>query len=201
MRNATMLFSFTLVLSATAVLVWNSTAAQTVPRSQLGTAFEIRYGVVVEKVKIKVESRAPQGAVVGGIVGASTSGHHHRGKHAAEGALAGALLAAVLDGNRHARAFTVELNDGTITKVITEQRGIQVDDCVAVELGQTANIRRVSNVQCEHRGHEALSEPIVASHRQSEAAECHTAKEQALQATTNEATDIALKKVQVFCEG
>ena len=33
------------------------------------------------------------------------------------------------------------------------------------------------------------------------AAECHAAKEMALQATTEEATDIALKKVRVFCEG
>ena len=56
-------------------------------------------------------------------------------------------------------------------------------------------------MQCEHRGHEALAEPIVHAKRTTEAAECHTAKAQALQATTEEATDIALKKVRVFCEG
>ncbi len=137
---------------------------------------------------------------MGGIVGGAASGHHHRGKHAAEGALAGALLAAVLDGNRHARSFIVDLNDGSEIKLITEQRGIREGDCVAVEMRQTANIRNVSSVHCEHPGHEALAHPVVHAKSQSEAAACHTAKEQALQSTTEEATDIALKKVRVFCE-
>ena len=60
--------------------------------------------------------------------------------------------------------------------------------------------RRVWNVYCEHQGHEALDDPIVHANRQEEAAECHAAKQMALQATTEEATDIALKKVRAFCE-
>jgi hypothetical protein len=135
-----------------------------------------------------------------GIVGGVTSGHHHRGKHAVEGALAGALLAAVLDGNRHARSYIVDLNDGSEIKIVIEQHGIRVGDCVAVEMGQTANIRTVSSVHCDNAGNEALAHPVVHAKSQSEAAVCHTAKEQALQATTEEATDIALKKVRVFCE-
>jgi hypothetical protein len=56
-------------------------------------------------------------------------------------------------------------------------------------------------VHCEYRDHEALAAPIVHAKQQTEAAECHAAKEMALQATTEVATDIALKKVRVFCEG
>ena len=115
-------------------------SAQSIPRSQLGSAFEVRYG-------------------------------------------------------------TVDFDDNSITKVVTESGGIVQGDCVAVELGQTANIRRTSAVHCEHRAHEALADPIVHAKRQTEAAECHAAKQMALQATTEVATDIALKKVRVFCEG
>ena len=88
-----------------------------------------------------------------------------------------------------------------MTKVVTESAGIAEGDCVAVELDQTANIRRTSSVHCDHTDHTALAEPVVHAKRQTEAAECHAAKDMALQATTQEATDIAFKKVRVFCEG
>jgi len=183
------------------ILIASSTSAQNIPRNQLGSAFEIRYGTVETIDRVKVQSQAGKGAVMGGLVGGATSGHHHRGKHAVEGALAGALLTAILEGNRKAYQYTVDFDDGSVTKVITESGGIVEGDCVVVELGQTANIKRTSAVHCEHRGHEALADPIVYAHSQSEAAECHAAKEMALQATTEEATDIAIKKVRVFCEG
>jgi outer membrane lipoprotein SlyB len=167
----------------------------------LNSSFEINYGIVVGKEKVEIKSQAAQGAVMGGIVGGATSGHHHRGKHAVEGAIAGALLTAILEGSKKANQYTVKFNDDRMTKIITETKGIREGDCVSVELGQTANIRRVSTVYCEHPDHEALSDPIVHANNQEGAAECHAAKQMALQATTEEATDIALKKVRVFCEG
>lgn len=183
------------------VLVAGNTAAQDIPRSQLGSSFDIRYGTVEIVDRVKVQSQAGKGAVMGGLIGGATSGHSHRGKHAVEGAVAGALLSAILEGNRKAYQYTVDFDDGSVTKVIIESGGIVEGDCVVVELGQTANIRRTSSVHCEHRDHESLSEPIVYANSQEEAAECHASKQMALQATTEEATDIALKKVRVFCEG
>ena len=191
-------------LAATAfvfALPLDSALAQQVSRDQLGSSFEISYGTVSAVEKVKVQSEATKGAVTGGIIGGATSGHHHRGKHALTGAAAGALLTALLEGDRKAFQYTVELLNGNMTKIITETPGIAEGDCVSLELGQTANIRRVSSVHCEHDSHEALAEPIVHAKRQSEAAECHAAKEMALQADTEEAVDIALKKVRVFCEG
>lgn len=189
---ATVVFSMLVAVSAA--------HSQNVSRSQLGSSFDIRYGTVQSVARVGVNSQAPQGAIMGGIVGGATSGHKHRGKHAVEGALAGALLTAIFEGNRKAYEYTVAFPDGGATKVIIESGGITNGDCVAVETGQTANIRRVSSTYCEHRGHEVFSDPIVHANAQSEAAECHAAKQMALQATTSEATDIALKKVRVFCE-
>lgn len=192
---------FAAALCLVSVTIVGTSTAQTVSRSQLGSSFEIRYGTVESVERVSVQSQAGQGAVTGGIIGGATSGHRHRGKHAVEGAVAGALLTVLLEGDRRAYQYTVDFDDGSVTKVIIETGGIVEGDCVAVELGQTANIRRTSSVHCEDRGHEALSDPIVNAKQQTEAAECHAAKEMALQATTEEATDIALKKVRVFCEG
>jgi len=184
-----------------ALLTVNMTVAQTVSRGQLNSSFDVRHGIVAQVEQVRIKSQAGQGAVMGGIVGGVTSGHHHRGKHALEGAAAGALLTALLEGKRRAYQYTVSFDDGSATKIVTETPGIVEGDCVTVELGQTANIRRASSVFCEHTAHEALAESIVHAKVQSEAAECHAAKQMALQATTEEATDIALKKVRVFCEG
>jgi len=201
MRQNKRIPQFGSVICTMLILFATTASAQSVSRAQLGSAFQIRYGTVEVVERVKIQSQAAQGAVTGGLIGGVTSGHHHRGKHALEGAIAGAFLTALLEGNRKGYQYTVDFDDNSVTKVITESGGIVEGDCVAVELGQTANIRRTSAVHCEHQAHEALADPIVHAKRQSEAAECHAAKQMALQATTEEATDIALKKVRVFCEG
>lgn len=198
MMQSTTRFMFVFVLLT--LFISGNAIAQSISRSQLGSSFDIRYGIVETVQRVKIQSNAPQGAVMGGILGGATSGHHHRGKHAVEGAVAGALLTALFEGKKKAHQYTVDFDDGTVTKVIIESGGIREGDCVAVEIGQTANIRRVSTTYCEHKDHEVFSDPIVHADAQSEAAECHASKQMALQATTSEATDIALKKVRVFCE-
>lgn len=189
----------TTVLSC--VLFSCSSYSQQISRSQINSSFDIQYGTIENVATEKIQSNAPKGAVIGGLLGGLTSNHSHRGKHALEGAAAGALLGALFQGNRKAFSYTIALNNGDRTRVITEQAGMVVGDCVAVEKGQTANVRRVSSVHCEVQTHEAYSEPVVYSHRQSEAAECHTAKEMALKATTDDEIELALKKVRIFCEG
>ena len=82
--------------------------------------------------RVKVQSQAAQGAIMGGLVGGATSGHHHRGRHAVEGAVAGALLTALFEGNRKAYQYTVDFDDGSVVKVVTESGGIVERDCVAV---------------------------------------------------------------------
>jgi len=201
MRQNEKLFRIGFLIAAMSIMLACSTSTPTVTRSQLNSSFEIRYGTVETIERVKIQSQAAKGAVTGGLIGGLTSGHSHRGQHALEGAVAGALLTALLEGNQQAYQYMVDFDDGSVTKVVTESAGIAEGDCVAVELGQTANIRRTSSVHCEHTDHEALAEPVVHAKRQTEAAECHAAKDMALQATTNEATDIALKKVRVFCEG
>ena len=174
---------------------------QRIDRNQLGSYFDVRFGYVDSVRDVKIKSNAPQAAVMGGVIGGATSGHKHRAKHALEGAVAAALITSLLESNKkHAYEYTVGFVEGGEVKLVTEQGGIRRGDCVAVERGQTANIRRVSYQQCESHNHEAYDHPVVHAKRQSEAAECHHAKEIALNARSEEQMNLALKKVHIFCD-
>ena len=160
----------------------------------------INYGVVQDIESVKLKSNAPNNAVMGGIIGAATSGSHNRGKHAAEGALAGALLTALIQHKKKANQYLIGLANGSSIKVTTEQGGIRMGDCVSVEQGSMTNVRRVSDAYCSHPEHEAFDHPVVQAKGHQDAAACHQAKEFALNAQTETAVDIALKKVQIFCD-
>lgn len=160
---------------------------------------QIDYGVVEKVEHVKLDSNMGKGVVTGGMIGAAAS-KHDRAKHAAEGAAALAVLTAIADGKRKAYSYQVKLTTGSAVKLVTESGGINEGDCVSVEQGKTANIRRVSSVYCEDPKHEALQHPQVHVSAYEDAADCHTAKELALHAKTETEVDIALKKVRVFCE-
>ena len=167
--------------------------------SSLNTSINISYGTVESVQRVKIDSKAAQGAVLGGMVGAA-SGHHDRGKHALAGALVGGILSAIIQGKRDAFSYTVLMSGGGEKRVVTEQDDVRVGDCVSVEEGRTTNIREVPKVHCEHRRHAVMQEPMVQSKAHQGAAECHAAKSMALKASTEEEIDVALKKVQIFCD-
>lgn len=170
-----------------------------VERSDMNYSIQINYGTVESVMPVKIDSNTGGGVVLGGLLGAATSGKHDQGKHAAEGALVGGLLTALTEGNRKAFSYQIAMNSGSALKIITEQGDIRQGDCVSVEQGKTSNVRRVSSTFCTDPNHVALSHPMVTSDAQSAAAQCHAAKEVALQAKTEEDLDIAVKKVQIFC--
>ena len=177
-----------------------SQPAFAVSRSSLNSSIDINYGIVERVERTKIDSSAGKGAVMGGVIGAATSGHHHRAQHALTGALAAGILTAIIEGKRDAYVYLIETTDGGEKKIITEQGGIREGDCVSVEEGRTTNVRRVPGVHCEHHGHDVMQEPIVEAKAHEGAAECHAAKQMALKADTEAEVDIALKKVQVFCD-
>ena len=177
-----------------------SQSATAISSSDLNQSISISYGIVRDVQSQKVDSNAGKGAVLGGLLGAATSGHHDRGKHAAIGAVSGGLLASAMQGDRSARSYTVELMNGGEKVIMTEQSDVVVGDCVALEEGRSANIRRVPSVHCEHHDHEAMNDESVRANASESAEECSAAKQMALQAKTEEEMDLATKKVRVFCD-
>lgn len=169
-----------------------------------GDLTQIDYGVVEKIENVKVDSNIGKGIVAGGMLGAATSGkhssNHDKAKHAAEGAAAVAILTAIAEGKRKAHSYQVKLTSGSRVKVVSESKEITEGDCVSVEQGESANIRRVSSVYCEEPDHEALNHPYVRAAAYEDAAQCHAAKEIAMHAKTEQEVDIALKKVRIFCD-
>jgi outer membrane lipoprotein SlyB len=70
--NRTVKLKCAVVLVAT-VLVSSNVWAQKVSRSQLNSSFDIRYGTVEVVERVKVKSSAPQGAVMGVLIGGATT--------------------------------------------------------------------------------------------------------------------------------
>lgn len=168
-------------------------------RSKLDSSFDIRYGTVVEVEQTKLKTQAGQGAVFGGIAGAVAGhGHHGQGRDAVIGAVAGALITRMLE-KKHAFGYTVNLQSGGTVKVVVDHGDIRSGDCVAVEQGRTANVRRVSTSYCEHHGDEAFDDHDVYASGQNDASACHHAKELALDSTTDDELERAMKKVHAFC--
>ena len=170
-------------------------------QQRVGQNATVSFGVVRGAEQVTLDSNAAQGALVGGTLGLATSGGSSRNRRVANsiiGAAAGGALTAATEGNREGMAYTVAMVDGSTTRIVTDQREIQPDDCVAIErVGQTANIRRVSDGYCDIANRTAVN--LVAGEVRSEAVACESAKQELADATTNEEADLAIRKVELLC--
>ena len=174
--------------------------------SSQNSLITIQYGTVQSINRSEVDAHVGQGAAVGGLMGlavaAGTGGSTgQQAGAAALGALLGGLIQHQRATNNKAEQYTVQLNNGGTVAIVTEHHDIVIGDCVSVEQGRHANIRRVSPVMCNSMasaGHPAYD----TSHRANmqEAGECEQVKQEMLQADTKEAADVAYQKMRAFCE-
>ena len=168
--------------------------SQAQSRRDKNQVISVAYGNVVGIERVKLKSDAGKGAAVGGLIGLLASGGKKRSKRAATGAAIGGLGTKVVQGSNEAFEYTVRLNGGQDIKMITDQTGMRMGDCVSVEQGRSGNIRRVSSAHCEARD----SRP-TADHQQ-EADACATAKDAIAASTTDAEFELAVKKARVLCE-
>ena len=134
------------------------------------------------------------GAIVGGTVGLiSGSGQSasNRALRTVGGAAAGRGLANMAS-SRPTFEYTV-LIDGTQTvRIVTDEAGMRVGDCVAVERGSFNNLRLVDDARCTAR-----AQPTPAAVQ--EASACDQAKEALLRAETDAEFDRAERRVRLLC--
>jgi outer membrane lipoprotein SlyB len=173
-------------------------------RADKNVAIRVAYGKVLEIEQVKLDSNVAGGAAVGGMIGLATGsgrGGKSRRKRTAIGAAAGAAMTKAAEGSSKANGYTVEMMSGSRVKVVTEQGGIRVGDCVAVEQGATTNVRLVSPTLCEPETEALLkSDPEIIEEQQEEAAECAAAKDELLNAETDEQLDRAIRKMKILCD-
>lgn len=191
-RSRQMLLAFELAL----VLVGCA-----VQSHRVGQTTRVQFGLVSAANEVTLDSNAPGGAIVGGMLGLTMGGggsSPRRARNAILGAGVGAALAEGTQGDRRGMSYTVSMLDGSSLTIVTDQRQIHPGDCVAIEqVRGTANIRRVSPSYCERENARAVDE--VAEHVQSEAVACQSAKDELVQAQTQEALDLSIQKVDLLC--
>ena len=170
-----------------------------------GQSMSVQTGVVVAAQAVNLQSAAGRGAAVGGVVGlAATSSNRstsRRLRNTAIGAGTGALIARGAQGNLDGMQYTVETGPGSRITVITDQTEVRVGDCVNVEQAGsgTANVRRVSDALCEAAFSGGIDEDLH-TYMQYEADMCLNAKERLLAAETDEAFDVAMRRVNFLCD-
>ena len=159
---------------------------------RVGQGSTIRFGTVRNVQQVQLQSDAATGALVGGTIGlvASPRGGGRAARNAIVGAAAGGAVTAAAQGNRTGFSYTVELNDGSMVRIVSDQREIRPGDCVAIEqVGQTSNIRRQSSAFCAREYAQAVQ--AVSQDTQAAAARCEAAKEELVTAATPGAVDLA----------
>ncbi|MDJ0958834.1 MAG: hypothetical protein QNI91_18345 [Arenicellales bacterium] len=163
----------------------------------------VDYGVVTKVNQVKLgESSSTLGTAAGALLGGawgyaigkgSTSGKKRRG--ILGGTAVGGLIGnAATKGTNKGYEYEVKLISGDSLNITTEQGQIDVGDCVTVERGESANIRRVSEVHCQAKDTQPTEEHVI------EATECETAKAAMLDAETTEALEAAVEKARLLCE-
>lgn len=172
--------------------------ASTGDQSIRGRELSVRYGEVIGVERVPLPSAAPAGAMVGGFTGLVLARNKSPGRQIATGiggAALGGLATRALEGERRGYAYQIRYVNGTESRFITEKDYLRSGDCVAVERGEYANVRRVSDLLCGPRPPQQAD----ASHL-AQAEQCHRAKEQLLAAENEEAIDSASRKVSILCD-
>ena len=156
----------------------------------------ISYGRItaVRQVDIENQGSRAAGTLVGGALGVASGSGQSRSNRALRGlggaAVGGSVAGAA--GRSTGFEYTVLVGQRTI-RMVTEQAGLRVGDCVSVEQGQFNNIRLADDARC------ATGATAVPAADQQEADACAAAKQQLLTAESDADFDRAERRMRLLC--
>ena len=188
------------IVTGLAIAVQASAWAQ-----RAGQSMTVQTGVVIAAQAVNLQSAAGRGAAVGGVVGLATTSRNRstsrRIRNTAIGAGTGALIARGAQGNLDGMQYTIETGPGSQVVVVTDQTQVRVGDCVTVEQAGsgTTNVRRVNDALCETAFAGGVDEEVT-KYLQYEADMCLQAKERLMEAETDEAFEVAMRRVNFLCD-
>jgi outer membrane lipoprotein SlyB len=170
----------------------------------------VQYGRItnVTPTTVTDSSARTVGTIVGGGVGLATGGGQsssNRALRTAVGATAGRNV-----GNMATRSqafeYTVLIGGTNTVRIVSDQAGKRVGDCVAIEQGQFANIRLVADSRCNPppaRTSAPAAAPAPAPAPDAAdvqaASACDQAKQQVLDAATDDAFALAERRMRLLC--
>ena len=167
----------------------------------------VQYGRItnVQATTVTDTTSRNVGTLVGGGVGLAT-GSGQSGSNRALRTLGGAAAGrgvGTLAGRSQAFEYTVLVDGTTTVRIVSDQAGKRIGDCVAVEQGQFSNIRLVPDSRCAARAQPATAKaappPAPPAADAQQATACEQAKEQVLAATTDEEFNIAERRMRLLC--
>jgi outer membrane lipoprotein SlyB len=156
----------------------------------------VQFGRITNVSLVNTDSTGAQvgGALLGGTLGAAV-GSGRSGSNRILGGVGGAVAGQQL-GRMATRGqafqYTVLIGGSTIT-MVTDEAGLRVGDCVAVERGQFNNLRLVDDSLC------APGARVAAPAAVQQADACVAAKNQLLAAQTDAEFDLAERRVRLLC--
>ena len=163
----------------------------------------VQYGRITNVVPTTVNNSTAQnvGTLVGGGVGLATGSGQSSSNRALRtlgGAAAGRGVT-TLATRSQAFEYTVLIGGRTTTRIISDQAGKRIGDCVAVEQGQFSNIRLVADARCNPAPAPASAPAVAASAEVEAATACEQAKMQVLNADTDDAFALAERRMRLLC--
>jgi outer membrane lipoprotein SlyB len=169
----------------------------------------VQYGRVTNVTTVTQTNSTARtvGTVAGGTIGlASGSGQSgsNRALRGVGGAAAGRGVGS-LAGRSQAFEYTVLIDGRSTVRIVSDQAGKRVGDCVAVEQGQWANIRLVPDSRCTPPPASRPAAPAPAPAPPPVQADidaataCDQAKQQVLAAETDEAFSLAERRMRLLC--
>jgi outer membrane lipoprotein SlyB len=167
--------------------------------SSVDSLIDIQYGTIEEVQKVKLKAHYGPGVLLGGGIGALAASHYS-GTTQALAAVGGALLGALVSKERAGTAeqYTIHLVNGNTVSIVSEAHDLVAGDCVAVEQGKHANLRRVGAQMC-NTSSPATTYPQTHAAEQRAAVDCDTAKQDVLKAATEQETKVAYEKMKALC--
>lgn len=166
--------------------------------AQESAASTVTYGRITAVSQVNLANRGAQtaGALVGGALAVASGSGQSQSNRALRG-LGGAAVGSRVGGAAGSSTgfeYTVLLGGTNTVRIVTEQAGLRVGDCVSVERGNFNNIRLAADASCDARPAAAAPASAVAA-----ADACDAATQQLLDATTDADFDRAERRMRLLC--
>lgn len=168
----------------------------------------VQYGRITHVAPTTVTDSSARnvGTLVGGGVGLATGGGQSSSNRALRGVVGARAGSTVGNMATRSQAFeyTVLIGGTNTVRIVSDQAGKRVGDCVSIEQGQFANIRLVPDSRCAPPSRATAAPaptpapaPVAADVEAANA--CEQAKQQVLAADTDEAFNLAERRMRLLC--
>ena len=167
-----------------------------------GESATVKIGVVDKAESVTLQNTGESsgaGAVAGAVIGYNAGSGHSSSKKRRRAMICGSIGAAAgASGTTPGMEYTVKMDDGSTTIIISDQVHLKAGDCVSVEqVKDMTNIREQDPAACNPEVKEALTD--LQDELVEDADECAQVKQELLDAKTTEAVEIATAKARILC--